>query len=88
VVSITNIQTSPNRRDGSQPYIWFGTATVKLDRVPAGLSRSSYFAGSYYIHTRAGWVFMGEGAFPEFVGWVMQLYNLEGARDYRPGNPK
>ncbi len=88
VVSITNIKTSPNRRDGSQPYVWFGTATVKLDRVPTGLSRSSYFAGSFYIHTRAGWVFMGEGAFPEFIGWVMQLYNLEGARDYRPGNPK
>ncbi|HWQ04109.1 MAG TPA: hypothetical protein VN452_02000 [Longilinea sp.] len=86
VVSITNIQTGPNRHNGSQPYVWFGTATVKLDRVPAGLSRSSYFAGSYYIHTRDGWVFMGEGTFPEFVGWVMDLYNLEGVREFRAGN--
>jgi len=88
VVSITNIQSGPNRHNGSQPYVWFGTATVKLDSIPAGLSRSSYFAGSYYIHTREGWVFMGEGAFPEFVGWVMQLYNLEDARDFQTGNSK
>ena len=86
VVSITNIQTGLNRHNGSQPYVWFGTATVKLDRVPAGLSRSSYFAGSYYIHTREGWVFMGEGTFPEFIGWVMALYNLEGVNEFQAGN--
>lgn len=78
VISITDIQTGPNRWDGSQPHVWFGTAIVKFDRIPDGYSRLTSYVGSYYIHTREGWVFMGEGAFPEFIGWVMDLYHMEG----------
>ena len=26
-----------------------------------------------------GWVHVSEGALPEFIGWVMALYGLEGA---------
>jgi hypothetical protein len=29
---------------------------------------------------REGWVHVSEGAFPTFIGWVMELYNLEGVR--------
>jgi len=77
-VSVENIHTGPNYADGRQPFIWFGTATIKLDRIPPGHTRAEIGSGSYYVHVHDGWVFMSEGAFPEFVGWVMELYHLEG----------
>lgn len=78
VVRITNIHAGPNSRDGSQPYLWFGGAIVYLDRVPQGGNRTQYSSGSYYMHVREGWMLVPEGAFPEFIGWVMELYGLEG----------
>jgi hypothetical protein len=80
VVKIENIHTGPNSWDGSQPEVWFGEATVTLDRVPQGWNRTQYFSGSFYIHVREGWVHVSEGAFPEFIGWVMELYGLEGVQ--------
>lgn len=80
VVSIEDVQVGPNRDDGVQPHVWFAVATVRLDRVPQGLNKTEYFSGSFYLRVRDGWVHMSEGAFPEFIGWVMQLYNMEGVR--------
>jgi len=80
VVRVENVHAGPIRYDGSQPHVWFGGSTVYLDRVPEGWSRSIYSTGSYYIHVREGWVFVAEGAFPEFLGWVMELYGLEGVK--------
>ncbi len=80
VVRIENVHAGPNSRDGSQPEVWFGGATVTLDRVPQGWNRTQYLAGSFYIHVREGWVHVSEGAFPEFIGWVMELYGLEGVQ--------
>jgi hypothetical protein len=78
VISIENVRAGPNRFDGTQPHVWFGGAKVYLDRVPEGGNRDWYLAGSYYIHVRDGWVLVPEGAFPEFIGWVMELYHMEG----------
>jgi hypothetical protein len=78
VVRITNVHAGPNSRDGSQPYLWFGGATIYLDRVPQGGNRTQYSSGSFYMHVREGWVHVPEGAFPGFIGWVMELYGLEG----------
>jgi len=86
VVSVTDIHTGPNSPDGSLPHIQFGSAVIHYDRIPDGLSRPNSSIGSFYIHTRDGWVFMGEGAFPEFIGWAMELYNLEEVREFRAGN--
>ncbi len=80
VVSVENIQTGPNYRSGQMPFLWFGTATVKLDRIPRGSNRAYFWGGSYFMHTREGWVFMPESSFPEFVGWVMELYHMEGVQ--------
>ncbi len=80
VIAIEDVHAGPNRGDGVQPHVWFGGAKVYLDRVPEGGKRDWYLAGSYYIHVKEGWVFVGEGAFPEFIGWVMELYNMEGVR--------
>ena len=79
VVRIENVRAGPNRSD-AQPHVWFGYATVYLDKVPQGYNsdHDHYLSGNYYIHVKEGWVFVGEGAFPEFIGWVMELYNMEG----------
>ena len=49
-----------------------------MDRAPEGHDLDYYQSGSYYVHVKEGWVLVGEGAFPEFIGWVMELYNMEG----------
>ena len=77
VIAIEDVHAGPNRHNGVQPHVWFGGAKVYLDRVPEGGKRDWYLAGSYYIHVRDGWVLVPEGAFPEFIGWVMELYNME-----------
>jgi hypothetical protein len=78
VIRLENVHASPSHADASQPHVWFGGATVYLDRIPQGWNRTQYSTGSYYIHVREGWVSVSEGAFPEFIGWVMKLYGLEG----------
>ncbi len=78
VVKLEGVRASINQHDGSQPHVWFGGARVYLDRIPLGGTRDNYSAGSYYIQVEDGWVHMPEGAFPDFVGWVMELYGLEG----------
>jgi hypothetical protein len=78
VVSIENVHASTNRRDGSMEHVWFGGAEITLDRIPQGGRRSNYSTGSFYLHVRDGWVHMPEGAFPPLVGWLMEIYNLEG----------
>jgi hypothetical protein len=77
VVRIENIHAGPNRQN-VQPHVWFGGATVTLDRVPEGHTRDSFQSGSYYLRVQDGWILMPEGAMPEFIGWVMELYNMEG----------
>lgn len=79
VVRIEDVWAEPNRRD-AQSHVWFGGGTVYLDRMPQGYDEMYYSAGSFYIQVREGWVHVPEGAFPEFIGWVMELYNLEGVR--------
>lgn len=79
MVRLEDVWAEPNRRD-AQSHVWFGGATVYLDRVPQGYHKLQFSTGSYYLHVREGWVHVPEGAFPEFIGWVMELYNLEGVR--------
>ncbi len=79
VVRIENVRAGPNWTD-ARPHVWFGSATVYFDRVPEGLRRDFYNGGSYYIRVREGWVLVPEGSFPEFIGWAMELFNLEGVQ--------
>ena len=52
-----------------------------MDRVPQGYDKSEWLVGNFYIHLREGWVLMSEGAFPGFVGGVMELFNMENVND-------
>jgi len=82
VVRFEDVRASVNQHDGSQPHVWFGGARVYLDRVPKGWDRTEYSSGSYFLHVKEGWVHVPEGAFPEFIGWVMELYGLEGVNEW------
>jgi len=82
VKSITSINCGPNEPNGQLPFVWFCTARVKMDRNPDGYNKSEWLAGNFYIHMQEGWVYMDEGAFPGFVGRVMERYNLEGVNEW------
>jgi hypothetical protein len=82
VVKVENIRASVNQHDGSQPHVWFGGATVYLDRPLQGYDRTQFSSGSYFLHVREGWVHIPEGAFPGFIGWVMELYDMEGVDEW------
>jgi hypothetical protein len=86
VVRVENVHVSVNSFDGSQPHVWYGTADIILDRIPTGLDRSRFSGGSYYLHVKEGWVHVPEGAFPEFIGWVMELYGLEDVNKWATEN--
>ena len=86
VVRLEEVRASINQHDGSQPHVWFGGARVYLDRVPRGWDRTNYSSGSYFIHVKEGWVHVSEGAFPEFIGWVMEFYGLEGVNEWLAEN--
>jgi len=86
VIRLENVHAGPNSRDGIQPHVWFGGAKVYLDRVPQGGNHSEYSTGSYYIHVKEGWVHVPEGAFPTFIGWVMDVYGLEGVNEWAVEN--
>jgi MFS family permease len=86
VVRLEDVRASPNSGNGIQPHVWFGTATVYLDRIPQGRDRAQYSSGSLFIHVKEGWVHVPEGAFPGFIGWVMELYGLEGVNEWLAEN--
>jgi hypothetical protein len=79
LVRVENVWSGPNWDDGRLPHVGFAMGRVVYDRPPAGWDKNTNYNGSYYIRVREGWVHMGEGVFPPFVGRVMELYNLEGA---------
>ena len=68
-----------NSHSGKQPHVWFVTAKVYAERRWDGTTfgPGEYdYPGSYYLHTKEGWVHVPEGALPEFVGWGMELFDL------------
>jgi hypothetical protein len=78
VIRIENVHAGPNFPNGTLPHVWFGGADVYLDRIPDGGRWDHYAAGSFYLRVEEGWVHIPEGALPDYIGWVMALYDLEG----------
>jgi hypothetical protein len=75
-----------NSFDGDAPHVWYVSARVWADErvggAAVGNGRIDYDnPGSFYIHTKAGWVFVPEGAFPELIGFGMQVFKLTPAAD-------
>jgi len=73
-------RAGPNARDGSQPHVWFVVARVwaarRGDRTPVG-GPGYDLPGSFFVHTRDGWVHVSEGRLPVLVGWLMDRYGYE-----------
>ena len=71
----------PNAFDGSNPHVWFVTAKVwaasRGDGKPMS-PRGYGAAGSFFLRLEDGWVHVPEGAFPQFVGLLMRLFNYWG----------
>ncbi len=66
-------------RVSSQPRVWYVRAWVFADQRADGKpTPRGYGAWSHFLRVEEGWVHVPEGAFPGFVGWVMELYGLEG----------
>src|SRR5512136_1232283 len=81
------IYAGTNSFDGSNPHVWYVIACIwggtRSDGSPVGSERHAYDQpGHFFLHTRDGWVFMPEGAFPELIGFFMKVYGLAG-----PGSP-
>ena len=79
-VHIKYVRAGPNQPE-AQPHVWYGTTIIYVDKLPQGYNSDHdhfFYGGSHFINVKEGWVLVREGAFPEFIGWVMELYNMEG----------
>lgn len=85
VLSVSNVETSREVVDGVRQHVRWGCARIQLDRIPARHRGSAFPICTQYVHTRDGWVLMGEGLAP-FAGWAMEIFNLEGLREFRAGS--
>ncbi len=78
-----------NSFDGSSPHVWYVIACVwgghRLDGSHTGSKSHNYDQpGSFFLDTGQGWVNVSEGAFPQFVGFWMQVYGLAGPGSSQP----
>ncbi|MCL4561589.1 MAG: hypothetical protein M1281_13375 [Chloroflexi bacterium] len=69
-----------NSFDGSNPHVGFAIARVWADRRSDGtlLPVSGDFPGSFFLQMKDGWVHVGEGYFPEFIGFWMKIFGMAG----------
>ena len=76
-----------NSFDGRQPHIWYVIAEVHASSRADGseLGHNGCDApGLFYLQTKEGWVFVPEGAFPEFIGFWMKVFDLAGEGQSTP----
>lgn len=83
------IYAGTNAFDGSSPHVWYVIACVwggrRADGSPTGSRKHNWDQpGSYFLNTRAGWVHMPEGAFPEWIGFWMNVFDLAGPGESQP----
>ena len=81
------LHAGPNSFDGSRPYVWYVIAEVRATTRADGseLGHNGCDApGSFYLQTKDGWVFVPEGAFPEFIGFWMKVFDLAGEGQSTP----
>lgn len=86
IARVDILYAGPNSFDGSQPHIWYVIVEVRADRRADGsaMGRNGCDApGSYFLHTRDGWIHVPEGAFPEVIGFLMGVFGQAG-----PGQPQ
>jgi hypothetical protein len=83
------IYAGTNSFDGSSPHVWYVIACVwgdtRADGSPVGTKKHVYDQpGTFFLATKEGWVQVGEGYFPEFLGFWMKVYGLAGPGSAHP----
>ena len=83
------IYAGTNSFDGSSSHVWYVIACVwgghRLDGSSIGSKKHDYDQpGHFFLNTRDGWVYMPEGAFPEFIGFWMKVFGLAGPGASQP----
>jgi hypothetical protein len=83
------IYAGTNSFDGSSPHVWYVIACVwgghRVDGSPTGSEKHVYDQpGVFFLDTKEGWVFVPEGAFPELMGFWMQVFDLAGPGSSQP----
>lgn len=89
------LYAGPNSPDGNRPYVWYVIAEVyasfRADGSAIG-ENGCDAPGSYFLQTKEGWVHVPEQAFPELIGFWMDIFDLAGAgqstptTDWMPGH--
>lgn len=76
-----------NSLDESKPYIWYVIAEVHASARADGSEMASNGCdapGSFFLHTMEGWVHVPESAFPGFMGFWMEVFDLAGEGQVAP----
>jgi len=96
ISSIDILYAGTNSFDGSKPYIWYVIAEVRAASRADGskLGHQGCDApGTFFLQTREGWVHLPEGAFPEWIGFWMNVFGIAGpgqstpSTDWAPSQP-
>jgi hypothetical protein len=76
-----------NSFDGRRPHIWYVIAEVRASARADGseMGRNGCDApGSFFLQTKEGWVHVPEGAFPGFMGFWMDVFDMAGKGQAAP----
>lgn len=76
-----------NSFDGSKPYIWYVIVEIHAVARADGseMGRNNCDApGSFFLQTKEGWVHVPEGAFPTFIGFWMDVFDMAGEGQATP----
>ena len=75
------LYAGPNSRNGSNPHVWYVIAEVRASARADGSDMGSNGCdapGSFFLQTKDVWVHVPEGAFPGFVGFWMDVFQMAG----------
>ena len=86
ISSLDILHAGPDSFDGSRPHIWYVIAKVQATSRADGSSlRNGCDApGLFFLQTKAGWVWMPEGAFPGLIGKWMKAFGMAGEGQSMP----
>lgn len=84
-VEIDNSNGTPAVMDGKRQHLRWGCSIIQQEDNPANDFGASFPTCAPFIHTRDGWAMIDDD-YARFVAGMMELYNLEGLRDFRAGN--
>ena len=81
------LYAGPNSFTGRQPHVWYVIAEVRTTSRADGSKlghNGCDSPGSYFLQTKEDWVYMPEGAFPDFIGFWMKLFDMAGEGQSAP----